>query len=145
MRCGWHVLFDERYIIKGSALAFLFPFVGAGLTTCPGIQLYICSAHDTNRVGHFYSICVLIFNCLLDDGEKSIVNVHIGYGRSLEVRDIAVLFTPILRFLLRHLSILFITLIAHDDEGEALGILCTRMINKALPPFLNLLKRFPLS
>ena len=77
---------------------------------------------------------------LLDDGEESIVNVHICYGRGLEIGDVSVAIAPILGLFLRDLPVRLITFVAHDDEGEIICILTSCMIDEAFLPFLKVFK-----
>ena len=127
-----------------SALALLLPLIGAGLTILSRIQLYISAANDTNGVGHFYCIIVLVLHGFLYDGEEGIVDVRVRYGRRLEVGDISVVFAPVLRLLLRHLAVVLVAFVAHDDEGEIVGVLGSCMVNESVFPFLELFKGFSL-
>ena len=83
-----------------SALAFLLPFVGAGLTIVSGVQLYISGADDADRVWHIYYIIVLVLDSLFNDGEEAIIDVSVLDGGSLKVRHISMALAPLLCFFL---------------------------------------------
>ena len=123
-----------------SALAFLLPFVGAGLAIVSGVQLYVTGADNTDGVRHIYYIIVLVFDGLFNDGEKGIIDVSVLDGRGLEVGHISVGSAPFLRLFLRYLPVLLVTFVAHYHEWEVIGILSTGVINETVPPFFERLK-----
>ena len=123
-----------------SALTFLLPFVGAGLTIVSSIKLYITSADNADRVWHIYYIIVLVLDGLFDNGEEAIIDVSVLDGRGLEVWHISVVLAPLRCLLLRYLPVLLVAFVTHHIEWEVIGVLRTGMINETFPPFLKRLK-----
>ena len=126
--------------MKLSALAFLLPFVGAGLTIVSRVQLYISGADDADRVWHIYYIIFLVLDGLFNDGEEAVIDVSVLDGRGLKVWHISVVLAPLGCLLLRYLSILLVAFVAHHNEWEVIGVLSAGVINEAFPPFLECLK-----
>lgn len=101
------------------------------------IQLYGARADHANRVGHVYYIAVLVGDGLLDDGHEGVVHVCVLDGGGLEVGDVAMLLAPCLDLILGHLAVVLVALVAHDDEGEVVGVGRPGVIDEAFAPLLD--------
>lgn len=106
------------------------------------VELYGARADHANRVGHVYYIAVLVRDGLLDDRHEGIVHVSVLDGRGLEVGNVPMLLAPCLDLLPGDLAVVLVALVAHDDEGEVVGVGRTGVIDEAIAPLLDGLEGF---